>query len=95
MGEKGCGKTSLINKFFDEATKEDPAPTTALEFQFSDKQVQDKKYTVNTYELGGGRTISQMISACLSADSLTDTTICICVDLSKPGNCVESLLFWL
>lgn len=95
MGEKRCGKTSLIQKFFDEAPKDDPASTTALDYRYSTKLVQEKKYTVNTHELGSGRTISSMISACMSAETLADTCICICIDLAKPGNCIESLLFWL
>ena len=95
LGEKRCGKTSLIQKFFDETPKEDPAPTVALEYRYAAKHVQDKKVTVNAYELGGGRMISSMIGACMSAETLPDTCVCICVDLSKAGNCIESLLFWM
>lgn len=69
-------------------------PTTALEFQYSTKQKDDKKVTVNAYELGGGRTLSSMISACMSADTIHDTTVCICVDLSKAGNSIDSALYW-
>lgn len=36
-----------------------------------------------------------MISACMSADTLQDTTVCVCVDLSKAGNSIESALYWL
>jgi GTPase SAR1 family protein len=33
LGEKRCGKTSLIEKFFDETPKDNPDPTTALEYR--------------------------------------------------------------
>jgi len=95
LGEKRCGKTSLIQKFFDETPKDDSPPTTALEYRYSVKTVQEKKVIVNTYELGGGRTISSMIGSCMSAETLPDTCVCICVDLSKPGNAIESVMFWL
>lgn len=75
--------------------KEDQPPTTALEYRYTTKHRDEKKFTINTYELGGGRSISSMIGACMSAESLSDTCICICVDLSKPGNCIESALYWL
>ena len=54
----------------------------------------EKKVTLNTYELGGGRPVSSMIGACMSAETLADTSLCICVDLSQPGNAVESAMYW-
>jgi len=95
LGEKRCGKTSLIEKFFDETPKDNPDSTTALEYRSSVRTVEEKKLTLNTYELGGGRNISSMISSCISTESLQDTCMCVCVDLSKAGNCVDSALYWL
>jgi len=95
LGEKKCGKTSLIYKFFDESPKEDIPETTALDFKYTHKLKDEKKVTVNVYEMGGGRILSSMLSTCLTEESILDTTVCICVDLSKPGNCVDSVLFWL
>jgi len=70
------------------------APTTALDFKYTVKHRAEKKVSVLSYELGGGRTISSMISACMSPETLPDTTVCICVDLSKAGNSIESALYW-
>ena len=70
-------------------------PTTALDYKYTVKHRDEKKITINTYELGGGRQNSSMIQACASAESLTETTFCICVDLSKPGNSIESALYWM
>lgn len=68
VGEKRCGKSSLIQKFFDENPKEDMPVTTALDYQYTTKQKEDKKVTVNVYEIGGGRTLSSMLSSCISDD---------------------------
>ena len=95
LGEKKCGKTSLIGKFFDDSAKEDIPETTALDFKYTHKSKDEKKMTVNVYEMGGGRTLSSLLSTCLSEENILNTTVCICVDLSKPGNCVDSVLFWL
>ena len=37
VGEKRCGKSSLIQKFFDENPKEDMPVTTALDYQYTTK----------------------------------------------------------
>ena len=95
-GEKKSGKSSLILKLFDDNPKEDLLPTTtALDFKYHTKTREDKKATLNAYELGGGRLLSPLLKTCLSASRILDTTMCVCVDLSKPGNALESLVFWL
>ena len=51
---------------------------------------------MNTYEVGGGRILASLMQAPLvSANLVNFGAVCIVVDLSQPGNCVESLLFWL
>ena len=94
-GEKKCGKSSLILKLFDDNPKEDLPTTTALDFKYHVKTRDEKKATLNAYELGGGRLLSPLLKTCLSADRILDTTMCVCIDLSKPGNALESLMFWL
>jgi GTPase SAR1 family protein len=37
VGEKRCGKTSLIQKYFDENPKDDVPETTALDYQYTVK----------------------------------------------------------
>lgn len=44
--------------------------------------------------MGGGRTLASMLGATLKSID-TIGSICIVLDLSKPGNVVDSLLFWL
>jgi len=42
VGEKRSGKTSLIAKFLGDPVKEDTAETTALDFKFGKRQLDDK-----------------------------------------------------
>ena len=98
VGDKQTGKSSLIHKLLDiqlnssETIKE----TIALDFKYANKTHEDWKTRVNTYELGGGRVLGNLLQAPLSPNNLNSiATICIVLDLSKPGNTIESLLFWL
>ncbi len=52
VGEKHCGKSSLISKFLEEPVKEDMKETTALDFRYGTRVKDEKKQKVNIYELG-------------------------------------------
>lgn len=52
VGEKACGKSSLIAKFLDEPVKDDMRETTALDFRYGTRIKDEKKQKVNIYELG-------------------------------------------
>lgn len=95
VGEKRSGKTSLIAKFLGDPVKEDTTETTALDFKFGKRQVDDKSQKVSMFELGGGRSLADMLSVCLTPRSVSSTVVCITVDLTRPGNAVDSVLFWL
>lgn len=45
--------------------------------------------------IGGGRILSSLLAAPLNQHSILNTTVCIVLDLSTPGNSIDSLLFWL
>lgn len=95
MGEKSSGKSSLIAKLLGESVKEDMPVTTALDFRYGIKQREDRSVKLNCYELGGGRVLSNLLSSVFSGNNLDNTTIVLCIDLSKPGNSIDNLTFWL
>lgn len=95
VGEKSSGKSSLIAKLLGESVKEEMPQTTALEFKSGSKQKDDKSVKVNVYELGGGRVLSNLLSTVFVGNSIDSITIVLALDLSKPGNSIENLLFWL
>lgn len=70
-------------------------PTTALDFKSGSKQRDDKSVKVNVYELGGGRVLANLLSTVFVGNIIDSITIVLCIDLSKPGNSIEDLLFWL
>ena len=94
VGEKGSGKSSLIAKFLGDPVKEDMPETIALDFKFGKKQHEEKNQKVSIYEVGGGRVLSEIIGVPMNHRQITNTCIVIAVDLSKPGNAIDSLLFW-
>lgn len=82
--------------------------TTALDYRYGTRIKEDKKQKVNIYELGksslllayhtsigGGRILSGLLSAPLTAFNIVNTAVCIVIDLSLPGNAIDSLLYWL
>ena len=69
--------------------------TTALEFKSGLKLHADKQCKVNVYELGGGRNFANLLESAFSGGNVANTTVCIVADLTKPGNSIESVLFWL
>ena len=70
--------------------------TVGIDYKWGTVDPEGIKAGVNTYELGGGRALKDLLSAPLSHHNISNVgCVCICVDLSKPGNCYESLQFWL
>ena len=63
MGDKQSGKSSLIHKALEiqinsnETIKE----TVALDFKYANRTNEDWKVRINTYELGGGRVLSNLL----------------------------------
>ena len=54
LGEKGCGKTTLVQAFNGSEAKSMPKSTVALQFSYAKKKSDAKKECANIYELGGG-----------------------------------------
>lgn len=86
----------MISKFLEMQVKEDMAETVALKYMSGVKLLDRQKVKVNMYELGGGRTFANLLEAAIVSPGNPDTTtVCICLDLSQPGNSIENLEFWL
>ena len=71
--------------------------TTALDFRYGIKVKDEKKQKINIYELGGGRTLSNLLQAPLNSYALSNgnLVVCIVIDLANAGSSVDTLLFWL
>eukprot|EP00347_Sterkiella_histriomuscorum_P003178 403365291 len=95
VGEKSSGKSSLISKFLDEPVKDDMKETTALDFRYGTRIKDEKKQKVNIYELGGGRIVANLLAAPLTAFHISNSAVCIVLDLSSPGGAIDSLQYWI
>ena len=93
VGDKGVGKSGLINKLLNKHL--DERETIALDFKSGTQTRDDLEVKINTYEIGGGRTLANLLSAPLAIGNLDQiATICIVLDLSKPQTCLESFNYW-
>ena len=85
----------MVAKLLNEPVKEDMPETTALDYKFGTKNREDKKVKLNVYELGGGRVLSNLLQSVFTGNSIENAMIVIVIDLTKPGNSVDNLLYWL
>ena len=83
VGDKKVGKTTLINRLLNKST--DDRETVALDFKSGSLTKEDIEVKINTYEIGGGRTLANLLQAPLAMGNLDQVaTVCIVLDLSKP-----------
>jgi hypothetical protein len=69
--------------------------TIALDYKFAKLMQEGQSQKVSAYEIGGGRQLADMLGVPLNSKSLVNSLIVITIDLSKPGNAVDSIIFWL
>ena len=70
--------------------------TTAMNYTSGIKIFKDEKQVkVNIYELGGGRSFSNLLGSAMIGGGIQNTTVVIVIDLLKPGNAIDNLLFWI
>lgn len=83
VGDKKVGKTTLINRLLNKSM--DDRETVALDFKSGSLTKEDIEVKINTYEIGGGRTLANLLQAPLAMGNLDQVaTVCIVLDLSKP-----------
>jgi len=98
LGNKNCGKTTLVLRFLDR--DEIPKPTTALEYTFGRraKGHNSLKDVGHIWELGGGALLSKLIDVPINSQNIMDTSVVLTVDLSAPNDIwvtMEVLLSYL
>jgi dynein light intermediate chain 2 len=95
VGEKGSGKSTLINHLKGGLKEEGAKPTYAMEYSFAKRTTHNRKEVVHMYELGGGRQLADLLAAPLTRESYRNIVYVIVVDLSKPSTLMDSLHFWI
>ena len=73
---------------------EAPKPTSAMEYSFARRNIENKKEVSHIYELGGGRLLKNLVAVSLNRENIKNALYIIVLDLSQPGNVMDSLIFW-
>eukprot|EP01006_Ploeotia_vitrea_P008940 TRINITY_DN21160_c0_g1_i1.p2 TRINITY_DN21160_c0_g1~~TRINITY_DN21160_c0_g1_i1.p2 ORF type:complete len:357 (+),score=33.28 TRINITY_DN21160_c0_g1_i1:52-1122(+) len=94
VGNKGAGKTTLINKFRREDVPQ-PKPTTALEYSHSKREEGKMVKVAHFWELGGGTQLSSLLDVVITPETVHTLLVIIVADLSSPSSVWDSVYFWL
>ncbi|KAL4454567.1 hypothetical protein ABPG74_021772 [Tetrahymena malaccensis] len=95
VGDKGSGKTSFVNILKNMQQVDDRyIPTVGLDYQYVRRTNANRKELIHSYELGGGKEQSKMITIPISKQNFRDAFYILVLDLSKPHQIIESATFW-
>eukprot|EP00639_Heterosigma_akashiwo_P021194 CAMPEP_0206402062 /NCGR_PEP_ID=MMETSP0294-20121207/26708_1 /ASSEMBLY_ACC=CAM_ASM_000327 /TAXON_ID=39354 /ORGANISM="Heterosigma akashiwo, Strain CCMP2393" /LENGTH=429 /DNA_ID=CAMNT_0053859015 /DNA_START=143 /DNA_END=1429 /DNA_ORIENTATION=- len=98
LGERGAGKSSLVQSFLNPSKGPDdrPKPSVALEYQFARRAGgAAAKDVAHLWELGGGMQATELIRVAITPKQLQHAAFVVCVDLGRPENALGDLLRWL
>jgi GTPase SAR1 family protein len=100
VGDKGSGKSTLIQHLMRKnkgGIAEVPNPTSSLDYKYTRTTVgiSAEKQLTHVWELGGGRHLLKLIEIAVTSQSVEHSLIVVTVDLSKPNDVVNSLVYWL
>lgn len=89
-GDQSCGKSTIIQSFLKPNVTKEPKPTFALEYSFARKKAASNnpagKTVAHIWELGGEINNPGFYDIAITPRTITDASIAICIDLSKPQN---------
>ncbi|GBG85599.1 hypothetical protein CBR_g40327 [Chara braunii] len=110
VGSPQGGKSTLISRFLNPEKEEAVRPTRGLEYTYARRQARGvapagagaldpRKEVAHVWEISGKRELSEAIASregvFLSLMMLATSVVLIVVDLSKPHEVLDTLLFWL
>jgi len=83
--------------FFSNQTQGDDRyiSTVGIDYQYARRTNANRKELMSSYELGGGREQSKVLTTPLSKENYRDAFYVVIVDLSAPHSLIDSLIFWL
>jgi len=100
VGDSGSGKSSLIQSFLKPTVTKEPKSTFALEYNFARKKGGSgsggsERSVAHIWELGGDIYEPKLLEIPLTLKGLSNTSVVIVCDLSRPQNIMTSLLRWV
>ena len=98
VGDKQCGKTTAQNYFLQPSKDDTPKPTVAMDYTYgrrSSSNNSSQKDIAHIWELGGGKKLADLIKVPMTLERFLNFHVVICIDLSKPSKCFDSLKTWM
>ncbi|KAK9808766.1 hypothetical protein WJX72_003222 [[Myrmecia] bisecta] len=103
VGSRFSGKSTLLTRFLRPEQADVPKPTEGLDYTYIRKPssggASDRKDLTHVWELSGGPELACQViqgdNIFLGQKQVTSAVVVIVVDLSKPSEALDSLLFWL
>ena len=96
LWDKKYGKTTAQNFFLNPA-KDDTQSLLWLEYTYGRRSSNNslQKDIAHIWELGGGKKLADLIKVPMSLERFLNFHVVICIDLSKPSKCFDSLKMWM
>lgn len=99
VGEPASGKSTLIQGYLKPGLNKEIKPTVALEYNFARKRSTtnsgaQSSSIVHFWELGGEINEPKLLEIPITKRNLSNSSVVICVDLSKPGNVLACMQKW-
>lgn len=95
VGSKGCGKTTLINKFLRKDDGVVPKPTTALEYTHAKREEAKVVKVAHLWELGGGAQLNSLMDVVITPENIHTVMVVVVVDLADAPGVFASVHYWL
>lgn len=97
VGGKQSGKSTLLHAYmFKDKVGTTPNSTSSLEYKYTRSSVgmNDRELT-HIWELGGGRSLVNLLNIAIHAESVREMMLMIVVDLSAPSRVMDDLMYWI
>lgn len=95
VGNKGSGKTTLINKFIRKEESGNPKSTTALEYTHAKREEAKVVKVAHLWELGGGEQLNSLMDVVITPENIHTVMVVVVADLSDPHSVWASVYYWL
>lgn len=104
IGPRSAGKSTLVNAYmYKDRLDEVPKATHALDYKYTRSSIKDalgvgeEKSVSHFWELGGGRSLTNLLDIPLTPNTIQDAMVVLAIDLSTPriSRLVEDVSFFL
>mmetsp|Transcript_10736 Transcript_10736/g.14608 ORF Transcript_10736/g.14608 Transcript_10736/m.14608 type:complete len:398 (-) Transcript_10736:111-1304(-) len=102
VGSRSSGKSTMLNRFLYPDKTDIPKTTEGMEYTYARKSASnniERKDIAHIWEIAGSESLYEEVTNSenlfLGMRQIATSVVCIVVDLSKPGEVLTNLEFWL